>query len=230
MADVIAVFAHPDDETFICGGTLAKLTAAGKSVSLVCATKGEMGRRVGVPPTATRETLPNLREAELTAACKALALTDLIFMGYRDKSLEIQPLEKLIDDIYTILLREQPEAVITFHERLGGHPDHCTIGRAATKAFERYRSSGENTSEGPSLLFVAWPGMASNPSSYGIRPGTIVEVDVQSSLPAKLQAFRAHKTQSDLNGWLWQKDTRAIQRLSAKEYFIKEYGSGRPIV
>ncbi|QSO49032.1 PIG-L family deacetylase [Alicyclobacillus mengziensis] len=235
MARVIAVFAHPDDETFICGGSLATLTAQGEHVTLICATKGEMGRRVGVPPVATRETLPQLREDELRKACKALRISDLRFLGYRDKSLEIQPIEQLIGILEKTFREEQPQAVITFHERLGGHPDHRTIGLAATSAFERYRTSGGANHRGldgdkdASLLFVAWPGMAANPKQYGLTSNDFLEVDVRDELPAKLQAFRAHKTQSDLNNWLWQSDEKAMARLSQREYFIKAYGLGAPL-
>jgi N-acetylglucosamine malate deacetylase 2 len=263
MAGIIAVFAHPDDETFICGGSLAALAAQGDQVTLICATKGEMGRRVGVPPVATRETLPRLREDELRNACNALHISDLRFLGYRDKSLEIAPIGQLIDILEQTFREEQPRAVITFHERFGGHPDHCTIGLAATRAFERYNQSqgashdsgqaasqatGHDASQATShvtsrdslhpetdgegdasLLFVAWPGMAANPKQYGLSTNDFLEVDVSRQLPAKLQAFRSHKTQSDLNGWLWQSDVKAMERLSAREYFIKAYGSGDPL-
>ena len=223
MADVLAIFAHPDDETFICGGSLASFAAKGQKVALVCATKGEMGRRVGVPPTATRETLPKLREAELRAACAALSIEDLIFLGYRDKTLEIQPLDEMVDSLVHILNEEQPHVVVTFHERLGGHADHCTIGHAARLAFERHATDRRDS---PSLLYVAWPGMASDPQAYGLDAKDIVQVDVRDALPQKLQAFRAHKTQSDLNSWLWKKDARAIDKLSAREYFIRAAGPG----
>ena len=221
MADVLAIFAHPDDETFICGGSLAQFAAKGQKVALVCATKGEMGRRVGVPPTATRETLPKLRETELRNACAALSIENLTFLGYRDKTLEIQPIDEMVDSLVHILNDEHPSVVITFHERLGGHQDHCTIGRAARLAFERY---AKDCKDDPTLLYVAWAGMASDPKAYGLDPKDIVQVDIRDALAQKLKAFRAHKTQSDLNSWLWKKDARAMDRLSAHEYFIRAEG------
>lgn len=54
---LLAVFAHPDDESFICGGTLAKYASAGVEITLVSATRGEMGRRMGNPPYLNRETM-----------------------------------------------------------------------------------------------------------------------------------------------------------------------------
>ncbi len=57
---LLAVFAHPDDETFICGGTLARYAKLGVEITLLCATKGAMGRRMGTPPFVNRETMPRL--------------------------------------------------------------------------------------------------------------------------------------------------------------------------
>lgn len=217
METVVAVFAHPDDETFICGGTLAKFAEGGQRVVLVCATKGEMGRRLGVPPTANRETLADLREAELRAACGALGIAELRLLGLRDKTLEIQPREELSERVRIELERERPGLVITFHERLGGHPDHCTIGRAATDAFRAYRSSGADAR----LWFVAWGGMVRGSARGGFGPDAVNEVDVSRQLPAKLAAFRAHRTQSQIHPELWGPDALAQKGLADREHFIR---------
>ncbi len=71
---VLAVFAHPDDEVFSAGGTLAESAAEGARVVLVCATGGEVGE-ISDPGLATPETLAGVREAELRAACAALGIT-----------------------------------------------------------------------------------------------------------------------------------------------------------
>lgn len=223
MATVLAVLAHPDDETFICGGTLARFAAAGHRVVLVCATKGEMGRRVGVPPSATRESLPVIRERELKNACGALGVADLKFLGYRDKSLEIQPMEELVNRIVQEMEDEQPDLTITFHEQLGGHPDHCTIGAATTAAFAWWQAS--EGSLRAALWFLAWSRTAENPSHYGLTTKQIIEVDVATASNAKLQAYRAHETQSDLNEWLHANDKRALARLPSKEFFIEHTGN-----
>lgn len=213
----MAVFAHPDDETFICGGSLAKAAQTGDRVVLVCATKGEMGRRMGVPPTATRETLAALRDRELREACSALGIAELTYLGVRDKTLEIQPFDRLVSVVLEQLRKERPERVVTFHERLGGHADHCTIGRAATEAFVRYQSDNPEAK----LFFVAWNAMATDPELYGLKKEDLLRVDVREQLPAKLEAFRAHRTQSQMNAWLWRNDKQSQQKLASEEYFIQ---------
>src|SRR3954452_4550954 len=73
---LLAVFAHPDDESYLCGGTLAHYAAAGLPVSLVCATLGEAGD-IADPALAARETLPAVRDGELRAAARLLGLSDV---------------------------------------------------------------------------------------------------------------------------------------------------------
>ncbi|WP_207205070.1 PIG-L family deacetylase [Peribacillus sp. TH16] len=72
----MVILAHPDDESFLCGGTIAKISKLGVQVTLLCATKGEMGRRMGNPILTTRESLPKLRELELKNACEELGIND----------------------------------------------------------------------------------------------------------------------------------------------------------
>lgn len=216
MSTLVAVFAHPDDETFICGGTLAKYAAEGHKIVLVCATKGEMGRRMGIPPTVTRETLAPQREQELRNACHALGVRELAFLGYRDKTLEIQPFAELVNVVLHQLEREQPEVVVTFHEQFGGHADHCTIGAATTAAFQRY--AAQHTSA--RLYFVAWSGMVNKAREYGLDKDEFAEIDVAHHLEAKLYAYRAHKTQSELLAWVWQSEQKSMKKLGNVEYFM----------
>lgn len=216
MSTLMAVFAHPDDETFICGGTLAKYAVEGHRVVLVCATKGEMGRRMGDPPIVTRETIAQLREQELIDACEALGIANLYFLGLRDKTLEIQPFNELVETVYQHMAREQPTAVVTFHERFGGHPDHCTIGAAAARAFARY---GARRSDAR-LFFVAWSHMVHHAEDYGFDRSQFVEIRVAQQLTQKLRAYRAHRTQSEIMEWLWRRDEVAERKLATREYFI----------
>jgi bacillithiol biosynthesis deacetylase BshB2 len=217
MATILAVFAHPDDETFICGGTLAKYAYDGHRVVLVCATKGEMGRRMGVPPIATRESIPKLREQELINACKALHIEDLRFLGIRDKLLEIHPFESLTQTVLEQMIDVKPDVVITFHETLGGHPDHCTIGLATKSAFARYA----NTNLEAELYYVCWSNVAQDPKFYGFLPEQITEINVKNEHLHKLQAYRAHKTQSEMDAWVWKSVQESVSHFQSHEYFIK---------
>jgi len=221
MATILAVLAHPDDETFICGGTLAKYAREGHKVILVCATKGEMGRRMGVPPTATRENIAGIREQELKDACSALGIHELRFLGLRDKLLEIQPFDTLVETVLAHITNIKPDIIITFHETLGGHPDHCTIGLATTRAFQLYSKNDCK------LYYLCWSNVAHRASEYGFDPEQISKINIGPYNQYKLQAFRAHRTQTEMDPWVWNKDVLAIENFNDFEYFIQAFGPYR---
>ncbi len=83
---LLAVFAHPDDEAFGVGGTLARYAAQGVRVVLACATRGEAGQ-ISDPSLATPENLGRVREEELRCAARALGVREVIFLGYRDSGM-----------------------------------------------------------------------------------------------------------------------------------------------
>src|SRR5947207_13996528 len=89
----IASFAHPDDETFSVGGTLARAISLGWRVTAICATRGEVGE-IAPGTDATPATLGAVREQELRAACAALGVTDVRFLGYRDSGMDGTPENK----------------------------------------------------------------------------------------------------------------------------------------
>jgi N-acetyl-1-D-myo-inositol-2-amino-2-deoxy-alpha-D-glucopyranoside deacetylase/mycothiol S-conjugate amidase len=141
------VGAHPDDETFGVGGTLAQYAAAGIRVYYICATRGEAGK---TDPTQARgyNTLGDMRWEELKCAAKVLGLTDVIYIGYRDSgmsgtednkhpdALVGAPLEQVTGRIVKAIRELMPQVVITF-DRIGGyrHPDHIAVHNATVKAF-----------------------------------------------------------------------------------------------
>lgn len=211
---LLAVFAHPDDETFICGGTLAKYAAEGADITLVSATRGEMGRRMGNPPYLNRETIAAAREHELREACDCLGIRELIFLDIRDKTVEFTDEESLTARIEDLIRDINPDAVLTFHERLGGHPDHCAIGKATKAAFRRAgRKDG--------LYYISFGDMMEVPERFGYTRSDIVKINVSEHLEAKLAAFRAHRCQSEIDEWVWLPDAEALARFGMHEYFIK---------
>lgn len=131
---VLVIYPHPDDETLASGGTIALHTRAGIPVTYLCATMGEMGRNMGRPFFATRESLPALREAELRAACRILGVTDLRLMGIRDKTVEFVDPDHLANLVRAVVDEVQPSLVITYHPEHGVHPDHCALGHATVRA------------------------------------------------------------------------------------------------
>ncbi|MEF3306042.1 PIG-L family deacetylase [Paenibacillus sp. GYB003] len=211
---LLAVFAHPDDESFICGGTLAKYAAEGVDITLVSATRGEMGRRMGNPPYLNRETMAAAREKELRQACGCLGIRRLLFFDIRDKTVEFVDEAALTGRIEALIREIGPDVVLTFHEKLGGHPDHCAIGKAATAACKRAGLL-------ESLYFISFGGTMERPEPYGYTRDDIVKIDISAHLEAKLSAFRAHRCQSEIDEWVWLPDREALTRFGKHEYFIR---------
>ncbi|MCR2805149.1 PIG-L family deacetylase [Paenibacillus soyae] len=215
---LLAVFAHPDDETFICGGTLAKYGSAGVEMTLVSATRGEMGRRMGNPPYLNRETMPAAREQELRQACEILGISRLQFFDIRDKTVEFHDAAELEARIGAIIDELQPDVVLTFHETLGGHPDHCAIGKATKAAYMRSGLEG-------GLYYISFGSTMAKPERSGYTRQDIVKIDVSKHKRTKLDAFRAHRCQTEIDEWVWLPDHEAMSYFGDYEYFI--VGDGR---
>ena len=134
---ILGVFAHPDDETFCAGGTIAKYVASGAEVMVVSATRGEAGqiRSAGI---ATRRTLGQVREQELYLACQRLGVQHTVCLDYGDGRLQEVDQGVLIGKIGEIICSFRPDVVITFGPDGGyGHPDHIAISTATTAACAR---------------------------------------------------------------------------------------------
>lgn len=157
---VMAVFGHPDDEGQVTG-TLAAFLAAGNDVTLVCATRGEVGE-ISDPALSTAETLGYTRELELRAAMAQIGFSDVRFLGYRDSGMDgtpenddercfhQQPPEVVVPALLTIMREVRPHYVFTWQVDGGyGHPDHVAAHRHTLAAFdacgdpEAYPETGE---------------------------------------------------------------------------------------
>jgi bacillithiol biosynthesis deacetylase BshB2 len=221
---LLVVLAHPDDETFICGGTLYRYAAMGVRITLVCATLGEMGSRVGVPARAGRESLGALRAHELLAAADALGIAEVRLLGLRDKTLDYYETDELAEPIARIMAEVDPQTILTFHERTGGHPDHCAIGRAARRA---HAVTGSRAS----LYYVVggWMEVEEQLQRAGMGPERLTAISVEpEAARAKIAAYRAHKTQSERMAWLWADTVEAIRRKTGPEFFLQGSGPARP--
>lgn len=146
---LLAVLAHPDDESFGMGGTLALYASRGMDVHLVCATRGEVGE---VSPDLLKgfESIAKLRESELRCAAGFLGLTGIHFLDYRDsgmpgspdnthpQALAAQPLDEVAAKVVRYIRELKPQVVLTF-DPIGGyrHPDHIAIQQATVRAFEQ---------------------------------------------------------------------------------------------
>lgn len=183
---LLVIMPHPDDETFAVGGTIALYAKQGVPVTYVCGTKGEMGRNMGNPFFATRESLPALREKELKDACRVLGISDLRFLGIRDKTTEFLDREELALRLKAIIEELKPSLIITYHPLYSVHPDHMALGAATVRAVEMLAPA-----ERPPVHTRAF-GKAS--AALG-EPDLVV--DVSSVWETKLAAIKAHRSQSE---------------------------------
>ena len=145
---ILAVLAHPDDEAFGLGGTLALYARRGVDTYLVCATRGEVGM-VDAEHLRGYQSIAELREDELRCAAEHLGLKGVFFLGYRDSGMtgsddnrhpEAQvnhPVEEVVGRVVKYIRDLKPDVVLTF-DPIGGyrHPDHIHIHRATVLAFD----------------------------------------------------------------------------------------------
>ena len=136
---LLAVLAHPDDESLGFGGTLAKYAADGVRVHLVTATRGDRGRYRGKPPGDPAHpgpaALAGIREAELRDAARALGIHEVSILGYPDGSVDRVDPREAVAAIAQHIRRIRPQVVVTFGpDGAYGHPDHVAISQFATAA------------------------------------------------------------------------------------------------
>jgi len=145
---VLGIFAHPDDEAFGSGGTLAELVQKGHRVTTVCATNGDVGE-ISDPALATPENLWQVRQGELRDAMAVTGISDVRFLGYRDSGMDGTPdndnpasmfradAAKVDAQISAVMEELTPDIVIT-HDPTGGygHPDHVTVYQRTTAVVE----------------------------------------------------------------------------------------------
>jgi len=150
---LLCLFAHPDDEVFCAGGTMARAAEAGAEVMVVSATRGERGQ-IRDAAAATRRTLGAVREGELSAAAAELGVRRVQVLAYADGTLP-QHRSSLGAAVAGIMEQFDPDTVITFGTDGGyGHPDHVVISELTTEAF-RALVRGDN--RGQRLYHAVFP-------------------------------------------------------------------------
>jgi LmbE family N-acetylglucosaminyl deacetylase len=159
---LLAVLAHPDDESLGFGGTLAKYASEGVEVSLVTATRGQAGRH-GLHPRGSPEhpgpdALGRIREAELRAAASTLGIRDVALLDYQDQALDRADPREAIGQIVTHVRRIQPDVVLTFgQDGAYGHPDHIAICQLTTAAVVAAAHGNASAHQVSKLYYIAWP-------------------------------------------------------------------------
>ena len=225
---VLVVFPHPDDETLATGGAIALHARAGTPVTYACFTLGEMGRSMGKPFFANRETLPAIREQELREACAILGIGDLRLLGFRDKTLEFEDPERLADAVYGLLTEVRPSLVITYYPGYCVHPDHEALARATVRAIARLPLGGR-----PVLQCQAFS--QGHADALGERD---VVLDAGSVWETVLRAMKAHRTQTavwvermerDLRGAPEDRE-RVIRQLSRQGLYTYPLGDAEAAI
>jgi LmbE family N-acetylglucosaminyl deacetylase len=233
---VLAVFAHPDDESLACGGTLARLSDAGARVVLMCASRGSRGSSTD-PSAGSGADLGQVRVLELRQAAAVLGIDDLIVLNHPDGDLRWADVPEFHGEIVAAIRDYRADAVITFGEDgLYWHLDHIGVHERTRTAV---RSFGERA---PALYYVTMPkgvmhdiveaartnGWAPPPTgfwsivpnAFGIvarRPSLLM--DVAAWVPRKVAALLCHRTQVGVDNPFTKIDEAVARRLLGTELF-----------
>jgi len=207
---ILAVFAHPDDESLACGGTLARLADAGLRVTVISATHGERG---GQNDCARDDALGQTRVLEMREAAAILAVAEIVIGDHPDGDLRWEHVSEFHAELVTFIRRHKPAAVITFDEDgLYWHLDHVGVHERTTSVI---RSLG---ADAPPLYYVTMaPGVMTEvveaarrrgwiPPQQGFwslpaeafgmdAPPSTIHVDVADWVPRKLAAILCHRSQ-----------------------------------
>ena len=203
--NVLCLVAHPDDETMLCGGTLALLAVKGAAVHVACLTRGE-GGEVGEPPLTDREHLGDVREQEMVCAVGKLGGKSLTFLGYFDPV--VGPEDKLFapehnptmlaGQIVAAIQQFKIDVVVT-HGSNGeyGHPAHVLLHQMTLAAVASLHK--ETGAANPSLytFAAAFPDHPYPRLANAADPADLV-FDVSAMLDKKGAAALCHKTQNAL--------------------------------
>ena len=241
---VLAVFAHPDDESLACGGTLARLADAGARVVLLCASRGEAGS-VSDPALVPDGNLGAVRTRELHQAAAILGVRDVLVMDHPDGDLRWDDVPELQGEIVNAIQHYRADAVVTFDaDGLYWHLDHVGVHE---RTFTAVRSFGIDA---PALYYVtmlkgimreimkvahAKGGVTPDSGLWGITPDAFgdsakaptLAVDVRRWVARKLAALRCHRTQMGGRdhpiAWIDEEDAR---RWLGIEYFRRADTTG----
>jgi LmbE family N-acetylglucosaminyl deacetylase len=196
---LLAIFAHPDDEVFRCGGTLALLAQRGVRVHILTFTPGQAGS-CGQPPLCAPQDLGAVRTAELQCSCQALGLGPPHVLDYQDSGLAEVDSREGVAIIAAQIQVIGPQILLTWPlHGLSGHPDHIAVSRWTLAAYEQARNSGDDALS--ALYHLAVPDAIAR--ELGLKQlhtlpdhEVTVTVDVQRVWDQKLAAIACHRTQA----------------------------------
>ena len=196
---LLAIFAHPDDEVFRCGGTLAMLAQRGVEVHLLTFTSGQAGS-CGEPPICRKEELGTVRTAELSCSCRVLGIPSPVILDYEDGRLAEVEAEAGAAIIAAQIHAIRPQILLTWPlDGLSGHPDHAAVSRWTLAAYQQANQAGD--AHLSALYHLAMPESLAN--ELGLKTlhtlpdrDITVTVDVQPVWGKKIAAIACHRTQA----------------------------------
>ncbi|GAC1444535.1 MAG: N-acetyl-1-D-myo-inositol-2-amino-2-deoxy-alpha-D-glucopyranoside deacetylase [Chloroflexota bacterium] len=233
---VVGVFAHPDDESLLAGGTLAAAGACGFRVVILSVSRGELGP-ISDRVVATRDTLAAVRTGELVAAGAILGARESVCLDFPDGSLRWVDSDLLSSAIEERLRVWRPRAVITFGaEGLYWHSDHIAVHKAVHRALGALSTHGSQ----PVCYEATWPTCLAceladamkgrdlsqdlwglNCNDFGVPPECITTVlDVRPFLVQKMRALRAHRSQIGADQLLDSLPSDLATQFLGDEYFM----------
>ncbi|MCA1011212.1 bacillithiol biosynthesis deacetylase BshB2 [Halobacillus halophilus] len=205
---VVVIFPHPDDESFGASGTIAKYREKGVPVTYLCGTLGEMGRNMGNPVFANRETLSSYRKKELEEAAKQLDI-NVEYLGYRDKTLEFEPIEQVARHLQEKIEELNATLIITHYPGYAVHPDHDALGAAAVEAVKKMDSHKR-----PEV----WMHAISNNHEAELGEPELI-YDITPYWERKLAAIKAHLSQADGMMSLLNNQPEQLERLKTERFY-----------
>jgi N-acetylglucosamine malate deacetylase 2 len=208
---LLVVLPHPDDESFSSGGTMARCADAGVPVTYLCGTYGDMGRRMGRPAFASRESLRDVRERELADACAVLG-AEARMLGLRDKCVEFEDPTEVAVRVRAAIEELGPSTVITFYPGHGVHADHDALGLITQLAVR-----GLPASRRPRLLAVAVGDLEANRAALG-EPDVLS--DISDTVDRKIDALKAHRSQTEAMFLKWVTEPEDEQGKTFRERLL----------
>lgn len=250
---LMAILAHPDDESLGFGGTLATYAAQGIRVSLVTATRGDRGRYQGRRPGEEghpgQAALATIRESELRRAAAALGLSSVVVLDYGDQQLTTTAPHVIINDLANQVRAERPDVVVTFGmDGAYGHPDHIAISQftgaaivAAANTSTNGAASHQASHRVSKLYHLAWPATtyAAYQDVFGELTSTVdgtirgvsptpdwaisADIDATPVLSTVLQAAMCHESQVAARERLRSLSSEQLAAMWARQSFYRVF-------